>query len=252
MKQILPVLLATLVTATALHAQIIVTNPLVTYSYEQSAESAFVPSAPLTSATSSASTLSFFPTGFSALNSGSAWNISTFSSVLTVTMDANTGFWFTGNALQLSSQINYSLSAPTPTSEAGVAVTAPMTLYITEVDGVAFGSPSLQFSDSLVFAPNFIETVGPSSFPTGTLSGEINLSLNTIKSHFGIGDGNNITGMRVQFSPVVSAWSERGSASASLVNFDVSSQVVPEPSTYALLIAGGLVAGLAVWRRRRV
>lgn len=236
---------------TTLSAQIIVSNSLVTYTYEQSSGGAFVPSTPLTSATPPDSSLSFFPTGFSALNSGSAWNIETFSSVLTVTMDANSGYWFDGNALQLSSQVNYSLAAPTSTSEAGVAVTAPFTLYITEVDGTAFGSPSLQLTDALTFTPSFVETVGPNSFPTGSLSGGISLSLNTIKTHFGIGAGNNITGMRVQFSPVISAWSERGSASASLVNFDVVNQVVPEPSTYALFLLGSAAVGLAVWRRRR-
>lgn len=232
-------------------AQVIVSNSLVTYTYEQSAGNAFVPSTPLTSATPPDSSLSFFPTGFAALNSGSAWNISTFASVLTVTMDANPGFWFANNALQLSSQVNYSLAAPTSTSEAGIAVTAPFTLYITEVDGAAFGSPSLQLTDALNFTPSFVETTGPNSFPTGSLSGGISLSLNTIKTHFGIGAGNNITGMRVQFSPVISAWSERGSASASLVNFDVANQVVPEPSTYALLALGAAFTGWSIWRRRQ-
>jgi len=99
--------------------------------------------------------------------------------------------------------------------------------------------------------PSFIETTGPGSFPTGSLSGDISLSLTTIKAHFGIGAGSNITGMRVQFSPVVSAWSERGSASASLVNVDVSNAVVPEPSTYALLALAAAATILLRWRRRR-
>lgn len=235
----------------AASGQVLVSNSLVTYSYEQSAANAFVPSTPLTSATSTDSALSFFPTGFSTTNSGSAWDIKTFSSVLTVTMDANAGYWFGANALQLSAQVNYSLNAPTSTSTAGVSFTAPFTLYITEVNNTPFGSPSLQLTDSLVVAPNFVETTGPGSFPTGALSGEITLSLNTIKTHFGIGAAQNITGMRVQFSPVISAWSERGSASASLVNFDVANAVVPEPSTYALLLLGFGAAGLAVLRRRR-
>jgi len=237
--------------ATPVSAQIIVTNALVAYSYEQGVGGAFVPSAPFTSATPPTSTLSFFPTGFSALNSGSAWNIDTFSSVLNVTMNANGGNWFTNDALQLSSRVGYSLNAPTSTSSAGVSFTAPFTLYITEVDNSPFASPSLQLTDSLTVVPPFVETVGPGSFLTGTLSGDIVLSLNTIKAHFGIGPANNITGMRVQFSPVVSAWSERGSASAALVNFDVVNQVVPEPSTYALLMLGAGVVGAGLWRRRR-
>lgn len=233
-------------------AQVIVSNSLVTYTYEQGAGNAFVPSTPLTSATPPDSSLSFFPAGFSALNSGSAWNIATFSSVLTVTMEANPGNWFGENALLLSSQVNYSLSAPTSTSTAGVAFTAPFTLYITEVDDLPFGSPSLQLTDSLTVTPPFVETAGPGSFPTGALSGEISLSLTTIKAHFGIGATNKITGMRVQLSPVLSAWSERGSASGSLVNVDVANAVVPEPSTHALLMLGlGAIGGVAAWRRRK-
>jgi hypothetical protein len=44
--------------------------------------------------------------------------------------------------------------------------------------------------------------------------------------------------------------SERGSAAASIVNFDVATQVVPEPSSFALLLFGAGVSVLAVWRRR--
>lgn len=248
---LIALIVALVVLATPTFAQVIVSNSLVTYTYEQSAGNAFVPSAPLTSATPPDSTLSFFPTGFSTTNSGSAWDIKTVSSVLTVTLDANAGYWFGANALQLGAQVNYALNAPTSTSTAGVSFSAPFTLYITSVNNTPFGSPSLQLTDSLNVTPNFIETSGPGSFPTGALSGEITLSLNTIKSHFGIGAGNNITGMRVQFSPVISVWSERGSASASLVNFDVANQVVPEPSTYALLALGAGVAGWSAWRRRR-
>jgi len=232
-------------------AQVIVSNSLVTYTYEQGSGNAFVPSAPLTSATAPDSLLSFFPSGFATTNSGSAWDIKTVSSVLTVSMDANNGYWFSANALQLSAQVNYSLVAPTATSSAGLSVSAPLTLYITEVDGMAFGSPSLQLADALTFTPSFVETIGPGSFPTGSLSGEINLTLNTIKAHFGIGAANNITGMRVQISPVVSVWSERGSSTASLVNFDVANAVVPEPSTYALLLLGAGAIGVVAWRRRQ-
>ena len=236
--------------SSASFSQVIVSNSLVTYTYEQSAGNAFVPSAPLTSATAPDSTLSFFPGGFSAVNSGSAWNIDTLNSVLTVTMDANPGYWFTNNALRLSAQVNYSLVAPTATSTAGVSVSAPFTLYITEVDGSPFGSPGLQLTNALGFTPSFVETTGPASFPTGSLSGNVTLTLNTIKTHFGLGSSNRITGMRLQFSPVVSAWSERGSASASLVNVDVGNQVVPEPSTYALLVLAASGLGVYALRRR--
>jgi hypothetical protein len=233
-------------------AQMVVSNSLVTYSYEQGVGDAFVPSTPFTQATPPDSTLSFFPTGFSALNSGSAWNIDTFGSVLNVTMESNPGLWFSDNALRLNAQVNYSLNAPTATSSAGVSFTAPFTLYITEVDNAPFASPSLQLTSSLNVLPaSSVETTGPGSFSSGALTGGIVLSLSTIKAHFGIGAANNITGMRVQFSPVVSAWSERGSASASLVNFDVTNAVVPEPSTYALVMLGAGAAGFAAWRRRR-
>jgi hypothetical protein len=104
----------------------------------------------------------------------------------------------------------------------------------------------------LDFTPAFMEAFGPNATPTtGTLSGSINLTLNTIKTHFGIGDASKITGMRMQISPVVTAWSERGSATGSLVNIDDANQVVPEPSTYALLLVGAGAVGAAFWRRRR-
>lgn len=231
-------------------AQIVLSNSLVTYTYEQSAGNAFVPSTPLAPSSPPDSTLSFFPGGFAAGNSGSAWNIDTFSSVLTVTMDANPGTWFTNNAFRLSAQVNYSLVAPTATSTAGISASAPFTLYLTEVDGSPFGSPGLLLTNALIFTPAFVETTGPASFPTGQLSGNVTLTLNTIKAHFGIGATNNITGMRVQLSPVVSAWSERGSASASLVNVDIGNQVVPEPSTYALLALAASGLGIYALRRR--
>lgn len=231
-------------------AQIIISNSLATYTYEQNPANSFVPSTPIAPASGDISTLSFFPSGFSASTSGSTWDIDSASAVLTTTMDANPGLHFGNDAFTMSSQVTYSLVAPTATSSAGVSVSAPFTLYVTEVDGVGFGT-TLQMTNSLLFSPAFLETTGPSSFLTGSLNGQISLSLNEIKTHFGIGPANNITGMRVQFSPSVSAWSERGSATASLVNVDISNQVVPEPSTYALLAMAAAGLGAHIVRRRR-
>jgi hypothetical protein len=229
-------------------AQIIISNSLATYTYEQNPANSFVPSSPIAPASGTTSTLSFFPSGFSAGTSGSAWNIDSETAVLTATLNANPGLFFV-DALTMNSQVNYSLVAPTSTSSAGISASAPFTLYVTEVDGVGFGT-TLQLTDTLVFAPSVVEATGPSSFLTGSLTGTISLSLNTIKTHFGIGPASNITGMRVQFSPSISAWSERGSATASLVNVDISS-VVPEPSTYALLAMAAAGLGAHIVRRRR-
>jgi hypothetical protein len=82
------------------------------------------------------------------------------------------------------------------------------------------------------------------------MSGVFAFDINTVKAHFGIGAGSNITGLQLQVSPVLTVQSERGSAAASVVNFDVATQVVPEPSSCVLLLLGAGVSALAVWRRR--
>jgi len=227
------------------------TNSLVTYGYD--ALNPFVPGEPSVAATDPTSTFSYLPTAFQAAVSGSAWNIASTSGVVDLSMDANPGNYFDGTvlALNVNTKVNYSLAAPTSTSSAGAVFTAPFTLYITEVDNAAFATPLLQYATNITITPPYIEVTGPASFPTGQFSGSLSLDINTIKLHFGIGATNKITGMRLQISPSLTVWSERGSANASVVNFDVTNNVVPEPSTYALLLVGLSAVGFVAFRRRR-
>lgn len=228
---------------------VIKTNSLVTYSYDSS--NPFVPGEPTASALDPISTFSYFPNSFSAAISGSAWNIASTSGVVGLTMDANSGKYFDGSVLSLNvnTKVNYNLTAPTSTSSAGAVFSAPFTLYITEVDNSPFATPLLQYSTNITITPPYSEVTGPAGFSSGQFSGSLTLDINTIKMHFGIGATNNITGMRLQISPSLSVWAEKGSADASVVNFDVTSYVVPEPSTYLLLLSGLGVVAFALRRR---
>ena len=228
------------------------TNSLVTYSYD--ASNPFVPGEPAAPESDPLSTFSYFPSGFAtSITAGSAWNIASTSGVVGLTMDANPGKYFDGSALALNvnTKVNYSLTAPTATSSAGAVFTAPFTLYITEVNDAPFATPLLQYATNITITPPYIEVTGPGAFPTGQFSGSLTLDINTIKLHFGIAADQKITGMRLQISPSLSVWAERGSANASVVNFDVTNYVVPEPSTYALLFAGLGVVAFVAHRRRR-
>jgi len=230
-------------------AQVVtMTNALASYSYD--ATNAFVPSDPLAAASGSLSTLSFLPTGFSVSSSGAAAATNTAISSITVDVEANPGLWFAGagSLLTLNAKVNYSLAAPTSVSLAQVDFSAPFTLLVTSVNGSAFVPSGLPISTNMTITPPFAAISGPGAFPSGSVSGAFAFDLNTIKTHFGIGAASNITGLRLQVSPLLSVQSTRGSATASLVNFDVATQVVPEPSTYALLALG---AGLTAIIHRR-
>jgi hypothetical protein len=234
------------------HAQVLTkTNPLASYSYD--ATNAFVPSDPLASASGSLSTFSFLPTDFSVSSSGAASATNTVTALITLDMAANPGFWFDGPgvSMNLNAQVNYSLAAPTATSSARADFSAPFTLLVTAVNGSPFAPSGLPIATNMTITPPFAAATGPGSFPSGSISGAFAFDINTIKAHFGIAAGSNITAMRLQVSPLLTVQSERGSATASIVNFDVASQVVPEPSTYALLMLGAGAVGFTAWRRRR-
>jgi hypothetical protein len=232
-------------------AQVIIPGSSVTYTYESGSSNAFIPGTPLVVSTPDDSTLSFFPTGARGDLAASGYDIGVASAVVSISMDANAGYWFSGTALSLSSKLNYSLAAPSIGSEAGITFSVPFTLYVTGVDGNAFGSPSLQLTNNMIISPSFVVVSGPTNFQSGAIFGSSSIDINTIKAHFGIGSTNNVTGMRVQLSPSGTAWAQQGTVSASLVNFDVANQVVPEPSTYALLLLGLGAAGVALYRRRK-
>jgi hypothetical protein len=223
------------------------TNSLASYSYD--ATNAFVPSEPLVSASGSLSTFSFLPISLAATSSGPGPATNIVTAFATLDMAANPGLWFDGVG-HVNAQANYSLYAPTSTSSARADFSVPFTLEVTAVNGIPFAFPGSLLAANLTITPPFSAVTGPGSFPSASMSGASAFDINTVKAHFGIGAGSNITGMRLQVSPVLTVQSERGSAAASIVNFDVAIQVVPEPSSFALLLLGAGVSALAVWRRR--
>lgn len=231
-------------------AQVIVTNSLVTYTYQDSPTNTYAPPSPLTSV-SPYSELAFAPNNFVSSASGAGMVIDTQTGILTVDMVANPGMYFSTNALGLQVAGTYSMTAPFSTSEAFTSVTASYTLHLQAVDGNPFSS-SVPMSGSLLIAPtNSFSLVGPGGVSSGSWNTSLALDINTIKTHFGIGATNNITGLRLQYSSTLSAASVNGGASIDTLNVNISNQVVPEPSTWALLLSGLGAAGIAVWRRRR-
>ena len=223
------------------------TNSLASYSYD--ATNAFVPSEPVVSASGSLSTFSFLPISLAATSSGPGPTTNSASAFAALDMVANPGLWFDGVA-HVNTQMNYSLSAPTSTSSARADLSVPLTLEVTAVNGLPFVFSGSLLAANLAVTPPFSAASGPGSFPSASMSGAFLFDINTVKAHFGIGAGGNITGMRLQVSPVLTVQSERGSAAASIVNFDVAAQVVPEPSSFTLLLLGAGAAALSVWRRR--
>ena len=230
-------------------AQVIISNSLVTYTYQDSPANTYVPAAPLTSEVPYSS-LAFAPNNFVASTTGSGMQIDSQTGILTVDMSANSGRWFTGtNALALDVTGSYSLFAPFASSEAFTGVTASYTLYLQGVDGVAFTSTT-PLNGSLVIAPtNAFSLVGPGGVSSGQWNSSISLDINTIKAHFGIAPASNVTGLRLQYSSTLSVGSINGAASIDTLNVNITNQVIPEPSTYALLLMSGVT--LAYWARRR-
>ena len=230
-------------------AQVILSNSKVTYTYVESPSGSFVPAAPLTSATPESS-LSFAPGSFVASTSGGGFQSDNTTGVLTVDMDAAPGLWFSGNALSLFLSGSYSLTAPFSSSQAFTSFSSSYTLIVDGVDGSPFSS-SMPLSSNISIAPPTVSAVGPGGSSSGLWSGSFALDINTIKTHFGIGATNNVTGMRLQLSTTVAAASIDGMASAALLNANIGNvTTVPEPSTYALLALAACTLGVAALRRK--
>lgn len=233
-------------------AQVVLTNALVTYTYD--VPNPLVPNDPIVPVTGNVSTISFFPSNFYAdVSSSSGFAIDKRSGLVGLSMEANAGLYFDlPITLTLNAAANYNLAAPVSGSYAGAILNAvPFTLYITEVDNSPYALSVPQYPGLISVSPAFANVSGPFGFQSGTFSGITTLDLSSIKSYFGLGAGQNITGMRLQISPSLTVWANNGTARADLVNFDVSKTVVPEPSTVALLMLGSATGGLALWRRRR-
>lgn len=244
------VALALLASAVAASAQVIVTNSMVTYSYQDNPTGTYAPPSPLTSI-SPVSSLAFTPGNFVATSSGAGVQIDTRTGILTVDMIANPGMWFDGtNAFGLNVTGSYAMSALLSSSEASVGVSASYTLYLQQVDGATFSTVTPMSGSMTIMPTNTFSVTGPGVVTEGVWNSAITLSLNDIKTHFGIAPSSNITGLRLQYSSTLSAASINGGASVDTLNVNITNQVVPEPSTYALLALAAAGLSVRMFRRR--
>jgi len=230
--------------------QVIVTNSLVSYTYTENPANTYVPASPLASASGQSSSLAFAPNNFVASTTGTGMQIDSQSGILTVDLFANPGLYFTNTALSLSVDGGYQLFAPFSSSEAVSSVTASYTVYLSGVDGAPYSSP-MALAGSVAISPtNSFSLLGPGGSVSGVWNGSLNLTVSAIKTYFGIGPTNNITGLRLQYSSTVNAASINGSATMDQLNVTIASQVVPEPSTYALLSLAAMAAAFVTLRRK--
>jgi hypothetical protein len=250
-KSIALSLVALFAIATFADGQVLVTNSLVSYTYTENTANTYVPASPLASATGQDSSLAFAPNNFSAVTTGTGMQIDSQSGILTVDIFANAGSYFTNTALSLNVDGQYQLFAPFSTSEAFASITASYTVYLSGVDGVPYSSP-IALAGSVPITPtNTFSLFGPGASASGVWNGSLNLTISSLKTYFGIGPTNNITGLRLQYSSTVNAASINGSATMDQLNVTIASQVVPEPSTYALLAISALALSAVALRRRK-
>ena len=246
---LLTALFAVFVASTgASRAQIIVSNSLVSYSIQQSTNGIFIPASPLVSQTAN-SQLELNPVNFLAQASAGGISIVSAAGVLNVDMDTAAGQYFTGNAFTLDVKGSYNLVAPFSASEAFASLSGTWSLSLYEVDHAPFGAGS-PMSGMLSFAPAATYSItGPVATSAGLWTNSPSFDINTIKMHFGVAPSSQLTGLRLQYSPSITAASSGGSATVPLNNVVLTNQVVPEPSTYALLLMSG--AGMLWWMGRK-
>jgi hypothetical protein len=197
--------------------------------------------------------LAFAPNSSIQTEQSLPFDLKTKTGQLQMDIQAAPGLWFGlhDSLLELYTAGSYSLSAPfgpVPQSQAFASFTASYTLAVNEVDNMPFSSGA-PFAASLTLIPSGVSIVGPGGSANGTWNGSVQLDLNSIKAHFGLGPSNNITGMLLQYTANLSAAAIYGQATASMLNLNVLPSIVPEPSTYAMLVMSA--AGALWWARRR-
>jgi hypothetical protein len=199
-------------------------------------------------------TLNFTPTNSIQTDPALLFDLKTKTSQLQMDIQAAPGLWFGaggGSVLQLTNSGSYTLSAlsgPSPQSQAFASFTASYTLALNEVDNLPFSSGA-PYSGTITLVPASASVSGPGGLASGTWSGNVQLDLNTIKAHFGLAPDSKITGMLLQYTANLSAASVLGQTTTSVDNLSVTPTIVPEPSTYALLLMTG--AGAMWWARRK-
>jgi hypothetical protein len=225
-------------------------NSLASYSYDATYES--VLGAPLTPTAGTQSTLSFFPNFTVGSTAGPAEVTNNISSVFAFDIATASGYWFDGSALSMNinGKLNYNLVAPESGSSASASFSSPLTLEVTGVDGSPFSSILLPYAATMDVNPALVQVTGPGGSSSGNMSGSITLDITTIKLHYGLGSGSKVTALRLTVSPSLTVKSQLGTANAGLVNLDVVNQVVPEPSTYALLALAAAGLSVRIFRRR--
>ncbi|NBW96875.1 MAG: PEP-CTERM sorting domain-containing protein [Planctomycetia bacterium] len=215
--------------------------------------------------------LTFLPTTFVQTDQSTSFDLKTKSSLLSFAVgskqivgDPNyTGYALAGNVFQIAG--TYSVWAPfgagdmgagSPASIAKVAMSSNYSLQVTGVNWHAYagGSP---LTRSITIVPSDVTVTGPQGSATnGTWTGTDAINWNDVRLAAGVGAGDAITEISLQFSTDIAAAGVYGSARTQVTNLNVTNAVqpvaVPEPPT---VILAGLGAAAAVghgYRRRKL
>ncbi|MEI6239886.1 MAG: PEP-CTERM sorting domain-containing protein [Planctomycetia bacterium] len=173
------------------------------------------------------------------------------------------GFAMTGNTLNVAG--TYSVWAPfgagdmgagSPASIAKVTMAGNYTIQVTGVNWLPY-SGGTAINRSMTIVPSDVTVTGPqNSATTGNWSGTSAIDWNDVRVAAGIGSGDYITELSIQFTADIAAAGVYGNARTTLTNFNAINPVepiaVPEPPT---LVLAGLGAAAAVghgYRRRKL
>jgi hypothetical protein len=172
------------------------------------------------------------------------------------------GFALTGNTINVAGE--YSVWAPFGAGEnplspnasiAKVTMAADYTIQVTGVNWLPYSNDST-IRRSMTIVPSEMTQTGPAAQPlTGTWAGTETIDWNAVRIAAGIGAGDYITELSIQFTGKIGAASVYGIGETRLLNLNINNPVdpiaVPEPPT---VILAGLGAAAAIghgYRRRK-